>query len=285
MEIPVENGVYTVNLYFNEAGGPNRHFQIEIQGTIVDEDVSSLDYNPANPGTPGWVGRLPFEEILVEDGILRIGLLPCPACPGATDINPIIDGVEILPAGSAPGAPGNLVATPGNGRVDLKWDPVTPAPDGYVIYRLIDGGPLMERLNESPVTGTSYADLGLTNGVEQCYIVRAVAGGIEGANSQKACATPAAGGVFRRGDVDASAAIDLSDPITILSYLFLGQGEPACFDAADVDDSGEIDITDAIANLDFQFLGGAAPPAPGPFTCGPDANQEAPDLGCAAACQ
>jgi hypothetical protein len=87
---------------------------------------------------------------------------------------------------------------------------------------------------------------------------------------------------FRRGDVDANAALDISDAVGILSYLFLGTGTPACLEAADTDDNGEVDITDAVTNLGYQFLGDPPPPAPGPNNCGPDGN--APFLGCDQPC-
>jgi hypothetical protein len=99
--------------------------------------------------------------------------------------------------------------------------------------------------------------------------------------------TPA-GPTFRRGDADASRSIDLTDAITVLSFLFLGGQVPQCVDAADFDDSGEVDITDAISNLNYQYLGGEAPPDPGPTNCGADKNQEPdqgkPELGCKEGC-
>jgi hypothetical protein len=102
IEIPIANGEYTVNLYFNEAGSPGRHFKIEIQGDIVDDDVSYLDYDPATPGF-GRVGRLRFENVVVADGVLSIGLLPCPDCPGVNDTNPILDALEVLGGSVEPG--------------------------------------------------------------------------------------------------------------------------------------------------------------------------------------
>jgi predicted outer membrane repeat protein len=67
---------------------------------------------------------------------------------------------------------------------------------------------------------------------------------------------------FRRGDVDAGGSFDLSDPIAILGYLFLGAGAPPCLDAADMDDSGSVEISDAIQALGYLFLGGPPPSAP-----------------------
>ena len=90
------------------------------------------------------------------------------------------------------------------------------------------------------------------------------------------------GATFRRGDVDGSGVVDVSDPVAILGHLFLGSGEPECLEAGDFDDNGILDITDAVNNLNYQFLGGPPPAEPGPFQCGADPGP--PDLGCAKRC-
>jgi hypothetical protein len=72
-----------------------------------------------------------------------------------------------------------------------------------------------------------------------------------------------------RGDVNGDGRFDISDPIGILSCLFLGESCGVCPDASDVDDNGEREITDAILLLGWRFLDGQppAPPFPG---CGLD---------------
>lgn len=91
-------------------------------------------------------------------------------------------------------------------------------------------------------------------------------------------AGPSAGGTFRRGDSNADGALDLSDGVATLSWLFLGLGAPDCVDAADADDSGDIDISDAVFTFLYLFAGGSAPPAPGPEVCGEDPTDDG--LGC-----
>lgn len=88
----------------------------------------------------------------------------------------------------------------------------------------------------------------------------------------------ASSAVFRRGDADASGAVELTDVIFTLGHLFLGQPPPPCPDAADVDDNGVVELTDTIYSLGYQFLGQAPPPAPGPFTCGADSTPADPPL-------
>jgi hypothetical protein len=85
----------------------------------------------------------------------------------------------------------------------------------------------------------------------------------------------AAGEPYVRGDVNADGEIDLSDPVSVLNFLFLGGARPPCEDAADTDGDGDVNITDASFFLNFLFLGGPAPPAPFP-ACG-----VAPAAGCA----
>ena len=91
---------------------------------------------------------------------------------------------------------------------------------------------------------------------------------------------------FIRGDPDENGAVQLTDGIFILNFLFLGGDSPGCFDAADADNNGAIQMTDGIYILNFLFLGGAAMPAPYP-ECGIDegAGQdlldcEEPSLAC-----
>jgi hypothetical protein len=86
-------------------------------------------------------------------------------------------------------------------------------------------------------------------------------------------------GSFRRGDSDASGAVNLTDAIRILNVLFLGIGEILCLDSADSDDSGAVNLTDAIRVLNVLFLGIGEIPAPGLTNCGPDPTAD--DTGCA----
>ena len=87
------------------------------------------------------------------------------------------------------------------------------------------------------------------------------------------------GASFIRGDADASGQLDITDGISVLGYLFLGN--PAsldCEEAADADSNGAIELTDAVYLLSYLFLGGPEPKAPFP-ACGP--SPEPGGLGCA----
>jgi len=94
-------------------------------------------------------------------------------------------------------------------------------------------------------------------------------------SSAKVAATP-----FVRGDANSSGAIDLSDAIHTLGFLF--QESPKslpCESAADSNDDGGVDISDPVFLLFHLFEGGLTPPAPFPG-CGEDPTQDS--LGCAA---
>jgi autotransporter-associated beta strand protein len=86
----------------------------------------------------------------------------------------------------APVTPVGLVAIPGNGKVSLSWLNSSGA-SSYNLKRSTTSG------NETAVVstaGTAYTDAGAVNGTTYYYVVSAVNGGGEGANSAEASATP-----------------------------------------------------------------------------------------------
>ncbi len=71
-------------------------------------------------------------------------------------------------------------------------------------------------------------------------------------------------GTFLRGNANSDGAVDLSDPIRILDYLFADGDAAECFDAMDGNDDGKVDLSDPIYILGFLFGGGPAMPEPYP---------------------
>jgi hypothetical protein len=69
--------------------------------------------------------------------------------------------------------------------------------------------------------------------------------------------------VFVRGDANDDGVIDVSDPVRILRHLFSSVAVN-CEDACDVDDNEALNVTDALGLLNYIFKGGAAPRAPFP---------------------
>lgn len=82
------------------------------------------------------------------------------------------------------------------------------------------------------------------------------------------------GDFFVRGDSSADGSIDISDPIVLLGFLYLGSPETLpCEKSADVDDSGELDISDAVLILGHLFLDQKPPSEPFP-ACGADPTED-----------
>lgn len=82
---------------------------------------------------------------------------------------------------------------------------------------------------------------------------------------------------FLRADADQNGAIELTDAVFLLDYLFRSAREVPCRDSADANDDGHLDISDGIFILRFLFSGGNNPPAPFP-EAGRDPTVD--DLGC-----
>jgi len=83
---------------------------------------------------------------------------------------------------------------------------------------------------------------------------------------------------FRRGDANNDGNVNISDPVYISNFLFQGGPDISCYDAADANDSGTVDVSDIVFLYSYLFQGGAAPPNPGPTTCGPDPTSDS--IGC-----
>jgi hypothetical protein len=72
---------------------------------------------------------------------------------------------------------------------------------------------------------------------------------------------------FRRCDPNDDGALDVSDPLALLGWLFLTGEAPPCRPAADCNADREVNVTDAVYALLHLFHGGPPPPAPFP-ACG-----------------
>ncbi|MCZ6792064.1 MAG: CotH kinase family protein [Planctomycetota bacterium] len=75
------------------------------------------------------------------------------------------------------------------------------------------------------------------------------------------------GAPFVRGDANIDGDVDISDAVTILAHLFLGDAELRCIAAADANFSRDVDLSDAISILEFLFGGTAVLLKPFP-ACG-----------------
>jgi hypothetical protein len=84
-----------------------------------------------------------------------------------------------------------------------------------------------------------------------------------------ASAQPPPGRPFLRGDSNADGEVNLSDAVSVLSFLFQAGDRPTCMRAADSSGNGAVSISDAVYLLLHLLLGGPSPPPPFPG-CGED---------------
>ena len=76
--------------------------------------------------------------------------------------------------------------------------------------------------------------------------------------------------IYKRTDCNNDGHVrNIADAIMSLGHLFRGQPPPPCQAACDMNDDGGLDISDPIFLLNFLFLGGRFPPPPHPG-CGLD---------------
>jgi hypothetical protein len=67
---------------------------------------------------------------------------------------------------------------------------------------------------------------------------------------------------FVRGDSNRDGVLNVTDPVSLLDWLFRSGEEPPCKDASDANDDGRIDVSDAVSLLSYLFLGSEALPGP-----------------------
>ena len=135
-----------------------------------------------------------------------------------------LTAAEIALLAAPPAAPASPAAFAGNGRVALNWSAV-PGAAGYAVKRsTTSGGPYVTIA--SGLTGASYTDSGLPNGVTYYYVFTALKTPAESANSAEVSATPmppvppAPGGLFATAG-DAQVTLSWTASFNATSYSVL----------------------------------------------------------------
>jgi len=148
-----------------------------------------------------------------------------------------------------PGAPTNVAATAGDGRVRLTWDPV-PGATGYNVYRSTAVG--SEGSLIASVTGSEYAydAIGLTNGTTYYFVVKATNADGEGRASIQASAQPSRSGGGSSGSSSSSSSTGSDKPD--LSAVVWVNGVPQSIGT--IDSTRQGDRTIATVRIDEAAL-------------------------------
>lgn len=85
---------------------------------------------------------------------------------------------------------------------------------------------------------------------------------------------------FIRGDANKDDGVDISDPVFILQYIFMGAAVPPCKDSGDANNDTRLDISDSIWLLSYLFRGGPQPSEPFPQPGVDPSDDGSGSLGC-----
>jgi len=160
-------------------------------------------YNIYRSTTPGGEGTTPFSSGIKTNSFQNTGLTNGVtyyfkvAAVNSAGTSPLSAEISVTPkaagAPTPPAAPTGLTATAGDASITVKWTAVTGAAT-YNIYRSTTAGGEGTTAYKTGVTGVSFADTGLTNGVTYYYNLAAVNSGGTSAQSSEASATPKSAG-------------------------------------------------------------------------------------------
>jgi hypothetical protein len=155
--------------------------------------ISATSYNIKRGTTPGGpystiatVSSTTFNDTTVSDGTTYYYVVSGINNDGE---GPNSSEVSATPAATPPNAPTGLTATAQYLQVRLNWASSFGATSYNVKYATVSGGPYT---TSSSVSGTSAYVTGLTAGTPYYFVVSAVNGIGEGANSSEVTATPTA---------------------------------------------------------------------------------------------
>ena len=84
---------------------------------------------------------------------------------------------------------------------------------------------------------------------------------------------------FVPGDANGDGAVDISDAVAEISYIFAGGPPPIPMEAGDANCDGSVDISDAVYLISYIFGGGPAPCANPPAKLAPEQGELTPDTG------
>ncbi len=135
----------------------------------------------------------------------------------------------------------------------------------FDVFLFKDGEEMPENPTAKNITGRSFTPpLGLEPATVFRWRVVARLGPLSVISDEGFFLTDGGSGLFVRGDSNGDGGVDISDPISLLNYQFLGGPAPLCRDSADANDDEKLDIADGVSLLVYLFQQGAPPPDPSP---------------------
>jgi hypothetical protein len=211
-------------------------FQASVDGLIQIEFPTDL------PPDLGGATFTPDPTLVATDSLAPCAL-PTP-CDPVTDLACTTDGTTATLSWSDSPTDtgvqvlrdGGVVATLGPGEEGFSEGGLAPGPHTYVVQASCRGRPAT----------AATCDVKVSTGV-----------------------------TFLRGDCNASGDRDISDGVTVLSFLFLGA--PArlkCEKACDCNDDGSLDVSDGVFILAFLFSDPTKIPPPPFERCGLDGKED-----------
>ena len=166
---------------------------------------------------------------------------------------------------------------------ELRWSGTDEGAEilDYTIFVSEEGGLFTPWLSNTPDTSAIFVG---EPGKHYAFysVARDQVGNREAAPATPDVSLVAESVEFRRADCNGDKAVDVSDAVFNLNFLFLGKTPPDCLEACNVNLDSRNDISDAVYLLAFLFIGGPPPEAPFPG-CGADADASH-SLGCDRRC-
>ncbi len=173
----VPGATYTVTFSAAERGTTNvagQTWNVTLNGTTI------ASYAPGQAATAYTNYTAAFTATAATNTLAFVG-----TDTGSGDNTVFIDNVVIT--ASPPAVPSGLTAAAGTGQVVLSWTAVTSATSYTVQRSTTSGGPYSTVA--SGVTGTTYTDSSVSNGMSYYYVVSAVNANGQSTDSAEAHAT------------------------------------------------------------------------------------------------
>ena len=126
-----------------------------------------------------------------ETVVIELGTLPSGSVVGSNNVAGSSKEVTITITDNAPEVPTGLTATAGDGQVILSWNnPGNSEITGYQFRTRTDRQFGWATITGSTAATTTHTVTGLTNAVAHAFRIRAVASGVNGAQTDEVTATP-----------------------------------------------------------------------------------------------